>query len=81
MDASLPLGGKIKSGGNQSWDSAQHDQKLIRLDEAHKELTHQIWAQSDQWFVRKYMETAQPIRVSEWVSDFKSSTAFLGGLK
>ena len=29
-------------------NSVEHDQKLIRPEEAHSEFAHQIWAQSEQ---------------------------------
>ena len=49
-------------GLNQSQGESELDQKLIRLREAHNELAHQIWGKSDQGFLRKCMETTQPIR-------------------
>ena len=72
VDESPPLG-LNQRWGNLSWDGAKHDQKLIRLREAHnelpreahKELVHQIWAQSDQQCICKSAETAQLIRGHE----------------
>ena len=40
----------------------ENDQKLIRPGEAHNELAHDIWANSDQYFVGKWAETGPPIR-------------------
>ena len=42
------------------------DQKLIGLGEAHNELARQIWAQSDQQLVCKFIETAQPRAGIQW---------------
>ena len=36
----------------------RHDQKLIRLGEAHNELAYKIWDQSDQRYVYKCTKTA-----------------------
>ena len=47
--------------------SVEHDQQWTSDGEAHNELTNQIGAQTDQWFVCKCMETAQPIRSQEIV--------------
>ena len=39
----------------------ERDQKLNRLEEAHSELVHQIWAQSDQQYICNWAETATQI--------------------
>ena len=44
------IGCKCPLGVNQNWDSVEHDQKLIRLGEAHDEFVYQIAGQSDQQF-------------------------------
>ena len=43
----------------------EHDQKLIRSEEAHNAFAHQVSSQSDQKFVYKWAETAQPLRGQE----------------
>ena len=40
------------NGGN----SVEHDQKLTRLGEAHNEIAHLIWAESNQQFVCKCVD-------------------------
>ena len=47
MDACPPL--RTES------DSVEHNQKFIGPWEAHNELVHQIWAQSDQRFICKLL--------------------------
>ena len=46
-------------------ESVEHDQKLIRLEEAHNELAHQISGRSDQWCICKWAETARRIKGRE----------------
>ena len=65
VDASFPLGVKSKWGWacwDQSWDTVEHDKKLIMPGETHNESAHPIWAQSDQRFVYKCTETTQPVQ-------------------
>ena len=50
-----------QKGGN----SAENDQRLIRLGEVPIEFAHKILAQSDQQLVWKCAETVQPIRGQE----------------
>ena len=58
---------------NQSWDSTECYRKLISPGKAHQaweyhnEITHQIWAQPNQWFVCKCMETIWSIRCHKMV--------------
>ena len=54
--------GPNQSWQNQSWDSSEHDQKLIKPGKAHNELAHQILDKSGQWFVCKCTDTAWSIR-------------------
>ena len=65
--ASLGPNELTTTGSNQSWDSIEHQQKLIRPGESHNECTYQVWHQCNQQFVCKYAETAQPIRGQEAV--------------
>ena len=58
-----PISRKLLSirGQENSRKSVEHDQKLFRSGEPQNELVHQIWAQCDQRFVCKCVETAQSI--------------------
>ena len=38
-----------------------HDHKLIMFGDPPKECTRQMWSQSDEQYVRKWAETAQPL--------------------
>ena len=46
----------------KSENPMDRDQNLIRPEEVHNGLDQQIWAQSDQQFVCKFVETARSIR-------------------
>ena len=47
----------LDKSGNRG-NSAKHDQRLTRLVQSPNKFAHQIWAQSDQQFVWKLLETA-----------------------
>ena len=54
---SLSANVQILFNKSQVKNSVEQDQKLTMPGEAYNEFTHQIWAQSNQWFVCKCIET------------------------